>query len=36
MKIIISGAYAIGTYLARLLSRNQEEITVIDDDEEPC
>ena len=34
MKIIISGAYAIGTYLARLLSRNQEEITVIDDDEE--
>ena len=34
MKIIISGAYAIGTYLARLLSRNQEEITVIDDDED--
>lgn len=34
MKIVITGAYAIGTYLARLLSRNQEEITVIDDDEE--
>lgn len=32
MKIIICGAYAIGTHLARLLSRNQEEITVIDDD----
>ena len=34
MKIVIIGAYAIGTYLARLLSRNQEEITIIDDDEE--
>ncbi len=34
MKIIISGAYAIGTYLARLLSRNQDEITIIDEDEE--
>lgn len=34
MKIIITGAYAIGTYLARLLSRNKEELTVIDDDEE--
>lgn len=34
MKIIITGAYAIGTYLARLLSRNNEELTVIDDDEE--
>ena len=32
MKIIICGAYAIGTHLARLLSRNQEEITVVDDD----
>ena len=32
MKIIICGAYAIGTHLARLLSRNQEEITIIDDD----
>jgi trk system potassium uptake protein TrkA len=34
MKIIISGAYAIGTYLARLLARNKEELTVIDDDED--
>ncbi len=34
MKIIITGAYAIGTYLARLLSRNQEELTIIDNDEE--
>ena len=34
MKIIICGAYAIGTHLARLLSRNQEEITVVDDDSE--
>ena len=32
MKIVICGAYAIGTHLARLLSRNQEEITVIDSD----
>ena len=34
MKIIITGAGAIGTYLARLLARNQEELTVIDTDEE--
>lgn len=34
MKIIITGAYGIGTYLARLLSRNKEELTVIDDDDE--
>lgn len=34
MKIIITGAYGIGTYLARLLSRNKEELTIIDDDEE--
>lgn len=34
MKIIITGAYAIGTYLARLLSRNNEEITIIDNDDE--
>lgn len=34
MKIIINGAYAIGTYLARLLSRNKEELTVIDEDED--
>jgi len=34
MKIIITGAYAIGTYLARLLSRNNEDITIIDNDAE--
>ena len=34
MKIIITGAYAIGRYLARLLSRNEEEITIIDSDED--
>lgn len=34
MKIIITGAYGIGTYLARLLSRNKEELIIIDDDEE--
>ena len=34
MKIIITGAYAIGTYLARLLSRNNEDITIIDSDQE--
>lgn len=34
MKIIISGAYAIGTHLARLLSRDHEDITLIDADEE--
>lgn len=34
MKIIIIGAYAIGTHLARLLSRNNEDITLIDEDEE--
>ena len=32
MKIIITGAYAIGTHLARLLSRNHEDITLIDPD----
>lgn len=32
MKIIITGAYAIGTHLARLLSRNHEDITLIDSD----
>jgi trk system potassium uptake protein len=31
MRIIISGAYAIGTYLAKLLSRNKEDITLIDE-----
>lgn len=34
MKIIIAGAYAIGTHLAGLLSRNNEDITLIDEDEE--
>ena len=34
MKIIISGAYAIGTHLARLLSREHDDIVVIDPDEE--
>lgn len=34
MKIIIIGAFDIGTHLARLLSRNNEEITVVDSDEE--
>ena len=34
MKIIISGAYAIGRYLARLLSHSKEELVVIDIDED--
>ncbi|MGI6232459.1 MAG: Trk system potassium transporter TrkA [Prevotella sp.] len=34
MKIVIAGAYSIGRHLARLLSRNQEEITIIDQDPE--
>ena len=34
MKIIITGAYAIGTHLARLLSRNHEDITIIDKEPE--
>ena len=34
MTIIITGAYAIGTHLARLLSRNHEDITIIDKDPE--
>jgi trk system potassium uptake protein TrkA len=32
MKIIIAGAYAIGTHLAKLLSRNNEDITLMDKD----
>lgn len=32
MKIIITGAYAIGTFLAKLLSRNHEDITLVDED----
>lgn len=34
MKIIIAGAYAIGSHLAKLLSRNNQDIVLIDDDEE--
>ncbi|HEY9551169.1 MAG TPA: Trk system potassium transporter TrkA [Prevotella sp.] len=34
MKIIITGAYAIGTHLAKLLSRDHEDITLIDEDVE--
>ena len=34
MKIIIAGAYAIGNYLASLLNRTSEDITIIDDNEE--
>ena len=32
MKIIIAGAYAIGIHLAKLLSRNNEDITLVDED----
>lgn len=34
MRIVIIGAYAIGLHLARILSRRNEDITLIDDDEE--
>lgn len=34
MKIIIAGAYAIGTHLARLLSRANQNIVLIDDNEQ--
>ncbi len=34
MKIIIAGAYTIGSYLAKLLTRNNQDITVIDQNEE--
>ncbi|MBQ7422809.1 MAG: Trk system potassium transporter TrkA [Prevotella sp.] len=34
MKIIIAGAYAIGTYLAKLLSGNNYDITLMDEDAE--
>lgn len=34
MKIVIAGAFATGTYLAKLLSRNHENITLIDEDAE--
>lgn len=34
MKIIIYGAFAIGTHLAKLLSRNNHDTILIDDDDE--
>lgn len=34
MKIVIAGAYDIGSYLAKLLSRNNADITIIDEDED--
>lgn len=34
MKIIIAGALAIGTHLAKLLSRNNQDIVLIDESEE--
>ena len=34
MKIIIAGAGAVGTHLAKLLSREKQDIILIDDDEE--
>lgn len=34
MKIIIAGAYALGSHLAKLLSRNNQDIVLIDDDEQ--
>ncbi|MBO4315704.1 MAG: Trk system potassium transporter TrkA [Prevotella sp.] len=34
MKVIILGAYAIGTHLAKLLARNNQDTVLIDNDEE--
>jgi len=34
MKIVIAGAYAIGTHLAKLLSRNKQDIVLMDESEE--
>lgn len=34
MKIVITGAKAIGSHLAKLLSRNSEDVTLIDEDGE--
>ena len=34
MKIIIAGAHAIGSHLAKLLSRTNQDVVLIDDDEE--
>ena len=33
MKIIIVGVYAIGTHLAELLSRNNEDVVLIDNNQ---
>ena len=32
MKIIITGAYAIGTYLAKLFAKNKDNTIIIDSD----
>lgn len=34
MKIIIAGAGEVGTHLAKLLSREEQDIILIDNDEE--
>ena len=34
MKIVIAGAYAIGTHLAKLLSRTNQDVVLIDEDED--
>ena len=34
MKIIIAGAGNVGTHLAKLLSREKQDIILMDDDEE--
>ena len=34
MKIIIAGAGAVGTHLAKLLSREKQDIILMDEDEE--
>jgi len=34
MKIIITGAYSIGTYLAKLFAKNKDNIIIIDSDQE--
>ena len=34
MKIIIAGAYTIGSHLAKLLSRNNQDIVLIDENED--
>ena len=36
MKIIIAGAGAVGTHLAKLLSRENHDITLIDESADPC